>query len=94
VTTESAVQPDIEPDWKRALVEYGHVWKEIGRLEKAGKCSCEEFHTCNLCAKIDALYQQLTSLINEWGDTWAVLLLELLDDLTTIAIRHAKGDLK
>ncbi len=85
MTTESAVQPDIEPDWKRALVEYGHVWKEIRRLEETGKCSCEEFHTCSICAKIASLNQQLTLLINLWGDTWAVLLLELLNDLTTIA---------
>lgn len=66
----------VQRDWENALREYVHAREEIGRLEELGECSCDvnEFHTCSLCAKTTALDQRARSLMNLWGDTWAMKL--------------------
>lgn len=63
------------PDWMVALLEYARLREEIGRLEERGECSCEDFHTCDLCKGTSALDQQARSHMNLWGDTWAMKLL-------------------
>lgn len=65
-------------DWKLALTEYAQLREEIGRLEEAGECSCDanEFHTCSLCRETASLDHRARSLMNLWGDTWAMKLFQ------------------
>lgn len=75
VPVDELLQSQKEADWKGALKEYRQVREEIGRLEETGECSCEEFYTCGLCIETTSLDQRARSLMNSWGDTWAMKLI-------------------
>lgn len=66
--------PDRICDWQLALAEYAKLREEIGRLEEAGECACEDFQRCILCTKTSVFDQRARSLMTLWGDMWVMQL--------------------
>ena len=57
------------------LREYLAIREELGELEgRQAECTCDadEFHTCEICQDYAEKNHRAKSLIDLWGDNWAV----------------------
>ena len=71
-----------------ALREYLATRQELGELEgREAECTCDadEFHTCEICQDYAEKNRRAKSLVELWGDKWAVELGKLTGRTTATA---------
>lgn len=69
------------PDWLQALNDFMGLRDEEAQIEKQDDCGCdyENFYICDNCKERKHLAEEQRRLLNRWGDTWAVQLVNRVE---------------